>query len=241
MAAINFFADQGATSVASIQGSGLGFFGGSFGQSVELNTWQTATFITNSNGTTQGTAIQNVQYTNAMSGVCTGAAGGTGLWYIPNKNATLNIRFTDSSSRLVQNAELRIFDRVDINYPASGVRTRVAELIHPSDLLTVPGSGDKRWWGDPTHTVDEPAIFTTYAASPNQSPRINTLSEKYTVGGSGIVVPFADSPGPSGFYAGAGNVGVSSSQHDWYCALSASPLTIGSKAQYSLYFSLEYA
>ena len=29
-------------------------------------------------------------------------------------------------------------------------------------------------------------------------------------------------------------------RHDWYCALSSEPTTIGSKTQYALYFSCEY-
>ena len=242
MASLTFWCDNGASAVANLSGSGLGFFGGSFGQSVELGAWQAATFITNSTGTTQGTAIKNVQYQNAMSGIVNGAPGGTGLWYIPNKEATLNIRFTDSTTRLVQNAEMRIFDRVNIDFPASGVRVRIAELIHPSDLLTVPGSGDRKWWGDPTHTGDFPAIFTSYVGTPNQSPRLaKNLYDEYTVGGSGIVVPFANSPGVSGFYAQDGDNGISSAQHDWYAAISASPTSIGSKTQFALYFSTEYA
>lgn len=242
MANISFFANQGATPVSNINGSGLGFFGGSFGQSVELDAWQTATFITDGQGQTQGPAIRNVQYLNAASGICNGASEGTGLQYIPNQEATLNLRFTDSSTRLIQNAELRIFDRVDINFPASGVRTRIAELIHPSDLLTVQGSGDSRWWGDPTHTQDLPAVFTTYAASPNQSERLaKNVHDEYTVGGSGIIVPLSDSPGPSGIYAQDGNDGASATQHDWYIACSASPNTIGSKTQFGLRFSLEYS
>lgn len=241
MATIDFFGDQGAVTISSLQGSGLGFFGGSFGQSVELNTWQTTTFITNSTGTTQGTAIKNLKYLNVASGICNGAAGGTGLHYIPNSEATLNIRFTDSTSRLTQNAELRIFDRVDINYPASGVRVRIAEAIHPSTLLTVEGSGDRKFWGDPLHTADFPSIKPTYAGSPNQSPRISALSDKYTVGGSGIVVPLADSPNASGRFAADGNDGVAGTQHDWYVFISASPLSTGGKTQFGLYFSVEYA
>ena len=54
MASIDFYA--GTTAINNLSGSGLGFFGGSFGQSVELNQWQGTTFITNGNGTTQGGA-----------------------------------------------------------------------------------------------------------------------------------------------------------------------------------------
>jgi len=242
MATIFFLADLGATPISNINGSGLGFFGGSFGQSVELDTFQTATFVTDGQGQTQGPAVKNCKYLNAASGIVNGASEGTGLQYIPNKEATLNLRFTDASLRLITNAEVRIYDRVDIDFPASGVRTRIAELIHPSDLLTVQGSGDSRWWGDPLHTADLPAIHTTYAASPNQSARLaKNVHDEYTVGGSGIIVPLANSPGISGFYAQDGNDGISAVQHDWYLAISAAPNTIGNKTQYGLYFSLEYS
>jgi len=242
MAQISFFADLGSTPISNINGSGLGFFGGAFGQSVELGEWQTSTFITDGQGQTQGPAIKNVTYLNAASGICNGAPAGTGLQYIPNKEATLNIRFTDTSTRLVENVELRIFDRVNIDYPASGVRTRVAELIHPSDLLTVQGSGDSRWWGDPTHTGDLPSVFPSYAGSPNQSPRLaKNLHDEYTVGSSGIIVPLSNSPGNSGVYAGQGLGSFSSRQHDWYVAISASPSILGARTQYALFVSLEYS
>ena len=48
MASISFFA--GSTAINNLSGSGLGFFGGSFGQSVQLNSWQDTTFITDGNG-----------------------------------------------------------------------------------------------------------------------------------------------------------------------------------------------
>lgn len=60
-----------------------------------------------------------------------------------------------------------------------------------------------------------------------------------TLQGSGTTLSLVDSPGASGMYAnGAG--GWTSTQHDWYLAISASPDSIGSKSNFSLYFSLEY-
>ncbi len=60
MAAISFMA--GATTVNNLAGSGLGFFGGSFGQSVQINQFQDTTFITDGAGTTQKGAADNVKY-----------------------------------------------------------------------------------------------------------------------------------------------------------------------------------
>lgn len=51
----------------------------------------------------------------------------------------------------------------------------------------------------------------------------------------------AQSPGESGLYAGNGTTSVHASVlHNWYVALSARPDTIGSKTDYSMYFSCEY-
>ena len=61
------------------------------------------------------------------------------------------------------------------------------------------------------------------------------------VGGSGIYVPLAKSPGPSGQYAGNGSANTGQYyQHDWYVGVTASPDSIGSKTQYGLYVELEY-
>ena len=51
MATISFFGGAN-TPIDNLSGSGLGFFGGSFGSSVELNAFQGSTYITNGAGTT---------------------------------------------------------------------------------------------------------------------------------------------------------------------------------------------
>ena len=60
MASISFFA--GTTAINNLSGSGLGFFGGSFGQSVQINQFQDTTFITDGAGTTQKGSANNVKY-----------------------------------------------------------------------------------------------------------------------------------------------------------------------------------
>jgi hypothetical protein len=236
MATITFYAGE-ATTVQHLSGSGLGFFGGAFGQSVELNAYQDTTFITNGNGTSEGPTCDNNKYFNDGSGYVTSISAPTGLKYIPNARASLNIRFTHGSNVKTQNVKLRVFDRVSANNPASGVWTKVAQLIHPWNAFgsaitpKAVGSGDTFWWGSASH-ASTPAVG---------NPDIRIPSSSYTVGGSGIVVTLAKSPGPSGEYA-AGGTGstVQSVQHDWYVAMTASPRSIGSKTQYGLYVSLEY-
>ena len=96
MASISFYA--GTTAINNLSGSGLGFFGGSFGQSVQLNSFQDTTFITNGNGTTNGGATNNVKYSTDTKAFAAGIVPATGLKYIPNEKATLNVRFTNSSA-----------------------------------------------------------------------------------------------------------------------------------------------
>jgi hypothetical protein len=146
MATITFYAtDYNATSINNLLGSGIGFYGAGFGYSVEVGSYQDCTFITNSTGTTAGPQINNIKYMNAMSGIINGASSGIALTAMPNALATLNIRFTHSSSVQTQNAKLRIYDRSSINNPASGVTTKVAELIHPGTTQVNTGSGDTTW------------------------------------------------------------------------------------------------
>ena len=237
MATISFFGGTN-TPIDNLSGSGLGFFGGSFGSSVELNAFQGSTYITNGAGTIEGAAVNNIKYASATTGYAPSIVPATGLKYIPNKNASLNVRFTHSSNVKTQNVRMRIFDRANANNPASGVWTRVAELLKPmTSYSTVEGSGDVTWWGDSTH--DGTDSQGTFSGSPNRDVRLP--ANQYTVGGSGIVVPLAQSPGPSGQFAGNGSANTGTyTQHDWYVALSASPKSIGAKTQYGLYVSLEY-
>jgi len=237
MATLSFFGGTN-TPIDNLSGSGLGFFGGSFGSSVELNQFQGSTYITKGAGTIEGAAVNNRKYASATTSYAPSIVPATGLKYIPNKNASLNVRFTHASAVKTQNVRMRIFDRVNANNPASGVWTRVAELLKPmTSYSTVEGSGDVTWWGDSTHTGSDSQ--GTFSGSPNRDVRLP--ANQYTVGGSGIIVPLAQSPGPSGQFAGNGSANTGTyTQHDWYVALSASPKSIGAKTQYGLYISLEY-
>ena len=235
MATISFYA--GSTAINNISGSGLGFFGGSFGQSVEINKFQDTTFIPNGAGTTQAGAANNIKYSSDILAFAPGVVPATGLKYIPNEKATCNVRFTNASAVKTQNVRLRIFDRANKDHPASGVITRAAELLHPSTSYSVEGSGDATFWGTSTHTGSD--AQGTFQAGSNPSVRLP--AGVYTVGGSGIIVPLAQSPGPSGYYAGNGSANTASyTQHDWYVAITASPDSIGSKTLYGLYVELEY-
>ena len=178
MASISFLA--GSTAINNLSGSGLGFFGGSFGQSVQINNFQDTTFITDGNGTNNGGAGNNVKYSTDTKAFAAGVVPATGLLYIPNEKATLNIRFSNDSAVRTQNCKLRIFDRVNKDHPASGVITRVCELLHPSNSYSIEGSGDSTWFGSSTHTGSD--AQGTYNASANPSSRLPAGTN--TVGGS---------------------------------------------------------
>jgi len=146
MAAIDYYISTGSDFNINTGLSGLGFFGSNgFGASVAVGAWQGRTYVTDGNGTVQGPEAQNVQFLNAGSGILGQVGTGIGLQAIPNYQATLNVRFTHSSAVKTQNVELRIYDRVNINLGASGVTTKVAEIIHPGNTQVANGSGDSQW------------------------------------------------------------------------------------------------
>lgn len=148
MAQIKFYADSGLGSDFDVDmaGSGLGFYGsGGFGASVAVGSYQENTYVTDANGALQGPQVNNVKWTHANSGEL---SGGTNLHLqdIPNVQASLRVRFSHTSAVQIQNAELRIYDRVTITVGASGVTTKAYECLHPSPTQTgLLGSGAATW------------------------------------------------------------------------------------------------
>lgn len=148
----------------AIGASGIGFFGSSgFGSSVAVGEYQSSTYITNSNGTVQGAEINNVKYVHPNSGLS--GASTLALRNIPNYKATLNVRFNADSAVKTQNAQIRIYDRSNVNNNASGVTTKVAEIVHPSTSEAgLLGSGSTAW-----STLNGSGVTLSLAASPGTS------------------------------------------------------------------------
>jgi hypothetical protein len=143
----------------------LGFYGGGFGFSVEVASFQDTTFITNGAGTSQGPQVDNIKWKDSASGIVNGASSGVALTAIPNYLATLNIRFTHASAVKTQNTKLRIYDRSNINNDASGVTTKVAEIIHANISQALNnGSGDTTW-----NTPAGSAVIMDLVAAPGMS------------------------------------------------------------------------
>jgi hypothetical protein len=199
MALIEFFSGEG-TDINNLSGSGLGFYGaGGYGTSVAVGHYQDTTYITNSTGTaTDAIKVDNVKWVHNASGQI---AGGEirALRDIPNYLATLNIRFTNSTPVKVQNAQLRIFDRVNIDNPAVGVLTKVAVLVHPWDTTSPAGSGSITW------------------GTPGGSGSVVNFSD----------FPSAISPGSGGFSVSGSD--TTDTRHDFYTAISSLPDSVGSK------------
>jgi hypothetical protein len=235
MAEIKFYGNiVGQTGAVSLidhtNGSGLGFYGSSFGVSVPIGSQQTTTYITNANGTNEGARLNNTAKATAGDNNTVGTVNSNGvvlnLDKLPNYLCPLNIRFTHTEAVKVQNCKLRIYDRTSIANNAVGVTTWVYEARHPStdanqSSLNHRGRSPYSWQEyDPAIAMQDMA----FTSSPGMSG-LNTNS--------------SDTNTSLGYVSTAGSL-HSSPRHDWYVALSSEPDTIGSKTNYGLYFTVEY-
>ena len=235
MASIKFYATEedsaniGGTLIDHSNGSGLGFYGAGYGVSVPIASRQDTTWLTNSNGTSsERIQLNNTQYSTDGT-VSINSAAPISLDKLPNGKCPLNIRFDHDEPVRVQNCKLRIFDRSNISNQASGVKTYVFEARHPTNDQAKTNL-DQTARGDTWYDQFDPALGD----------------------GSMTDMPFTSSPGVSGTNTNGNDSDIdlgflsqegtshAALRHDWYCALSAEPDSIGSKLNYALYFSVEY-
>ncbi len=212
----------------TLSGSGLGFFGATAGSSVQIGAFQDTTFVSNGDGSATSGETNNVKYVSSTfpSGQCVLKSASSpldiGLSGIVSFQSTLGIRFGHTTAVKAQNCQLRIYDRTNINYPASGVNTKVAEIVNfngtdptsqGSDGATSNhvGSGDAFWWGEPwpnelvgSQNFYENSLGTKFYNGKDTSAFVNgderigngvAVGDDETVGGTGIIVPLLDSPG----------------------------------------------
>lgn len=241
MATINFYGNlTTATNVSGVYidhaSSGIGFFGGDFGLSVPVDSFQDTTFITNSDGTSQAEQLNNTKY-SSLSGVKFNTNNEKDNNVIPNYYAPLNIRFEHTEAVRVKNCQLRIFDRSDITKNASGVTTAIYEVRHPNSVegastaLKHRGNGaDNHGWTNFLHVdgTDNTVNPMSFTESPGSSGLNGNTSDGTSNTLNGIAGSTTD---------GSAHESV---RHDWYAALSASPDAIGSKTDFGLYFTVEY-
>lgn len=144
MAIINFSANDLAINNVGLNGSGIGFFGDTFGQSVNVSEYQNSSYITDSDGLFQGPQINNVKFVHPASGSINGLTP-INVLNIPNYLATLKISFSHGSAVTTQNARFRCYDRNNINNNPSGVVCMAYETIHPNTSQATTGSGSASW------------------------------------------------------------------------------------------------
>ncbi|MBF83863.1 MAG: hypothetical protein CL489_05235 [Acidobacteria bacterium] len=311
---------NGTAAVQTIGASGLAFYGTNAASSVQIGEYQDNTYVANADGSVYKDQTNNIKYVadtfpsgkTVLGGQIVNPSVSCGLSGVKSFQGTVGIEFGHTTAVKIQNAQLRIYDRANVNYPASGVNTKVAEIINHDgytyasqgtlgNTSNVVGSGDILWWGEPWPVEMVGAAGATYKNSNgvvfingtdadtniNGDSRLSSaaVAGSYdTVGGTGIIVPLSDSPGSGqkaldrndiagssgpiwpkwtqyvnstsrqalffgqskynfddGYNSNKaqGGTGVDT-HHTWSIALSASPLSVGSKDQYGLYVSVEY-
>lgn len=241
MAEIKFFANilsAGSTEIGHSAGSGLGFYGTSYGISVPIGSQQRTTYVTNANGTAQGAQLNNTAMIASGTISATGTVSVNGgdpvyLDRLPNYQCPLNIRFSHPTPVRVQNCKLRIFDRNNIDKPASGVTTWVYEARHPATSGTVSSLSFR---GNKDQTPTEGFTWKEFDPTPGQYDELTLTSSP---GMSGLNTDTYDTNLALG-YTSRNGISHVSTTHDWYLALSSEPESIGSKTQYGLYFTVEY-
>lgn len=210
-AAINFFAGQGGGTFVDLNASGLGFFGASFGTSVQVGEYQDSTFISASDGSAPaGPTATNCKFDTVTSGVIIDGAAAIVPSAVAINSGTLNIRFTFDSAVKTQNVELRIFNRTSITAGAEGVTTQVLQIANGGSGVSSSG--------------------TAIAASSHPG--------WITPSGSGVTMALLSSAGSGGL--SPSGTDTQDIRHDWYTCMSATPLSIGSKENFGLYVQLEY-
>lgn len=242
MAEIKFYANingNSATSDATLirhdLGSGIGFYGSTFGVSVPVDSQQTTTWVTNSDGTASGVRLNNTAMVtmgdNQTAGtVSINSTTAIDIDRLPNYLCPLNVRFTHTEPVRVQNCKLRIFDRSNILNHASGVTTYVWEARHPSNLESVPQL---------SHRANN-NIGTAWYEFSDLGDAMDDMMFTSSPGVSGTNTVTSDTSNPALGYQTTEGVTHASEVHDWYVALSSEPDSIGSKTNYGLYFSVEY-
>lgn len=221
--------NDGTPSLDTLSGSGLAFFGATGGSSVQIGQYQETTYVSNGDASEYTDASSNVKFvgTEFPSGSCVldavpGNSYEMGLSGVRSMYGSLGIEFGHTSEVNVQNCQLRVYDRSNISYPASGVNTKVAEIVNHNGSTwdsqgadnglcsAAVGSGDLYWWGEPWpsehvsknyYTNSVGAVFRNGLDTDSvvngdaRLAAVGVAGSYDTVGGTGIIVPLLDSPG----------------------------------------------
>lgn len=224
--------NDGTPSLDTLSGSGMAFFGSTAGSSVQIGAYQDTSYVSNGDGSVFTDASSNVKFqttsTYPSGWAVLDAVAGTpydmGVTGVRSMYGSLGIEFGNATECTVQNVQLRIYDRGNVNYPASGVNTKVAEIVNHNGSTfdaqgaddglcsAAQGSGDLWWWGEPwpsEYITSDKNYYTNSVGEvfyngrddetvTNGDARLASaaIAGSYdSVGGSGIKVPLLNSPG----------------------------------------------
>ncbi len=138
-AAIDFYAGLGGGSWIDLSVSGIGFFGAIFGTSVQVGQYQDSSFVSSSDGSSEGHEATNCKFVTPSGTSVNGDVEVAPTSMVVN-SGTLNVRFTFDSVVKTQNCELRIFDRVAITNGATGVTTQVLQISNGGSGVSSSGT-----------------------------------------------------------------------------------------------------
>ncbi len=211
-AAVTFFSGDGFT-IQNLNGSGLGFFGtGGFGFSVQVSSYQDRTFITNGAGTIQGFEVDNNKFLDG------GAFGAE-----PNVSGV-----TLLGSGLLLSQLPNYLSTVNIRFTNDTAVTTQNAILYIHDRVSKVNAPS----GVKTQVAEIIHIGT------DNGPVGSGDSVWIRASGNGATVPMVSGPGMSGF-SPAGTA-TSADRHDWFAAISPTPLSIGSHTEFGLFFELEF-
>jgi len=133
-------------SVDYINGTGIQFYGvGGAGYSIQVNNYNSRTFIGNAAGTVYSAEIDNCKWVSE-TGVTWGTEGAQYLLtQLPQDKATLNISFHHDSAVDLQNVAMRAYDGTNVDNAPSGIEIKLADIVHPAIDYSYGGSGDSTW------------------------------------------------------------------------------------------------
>lgn len=177
MATLKFYAD--GNEIPNAEGSGLGFYGANFGSPLTVGGWNSRTFVTSSDGTTQGVEADNCMWVSS-TGVVLGSTGsGIKPTQVPNRQATLEIRLTNDVAVTVPTVTAYFYDRYSIYNAPSGITYKALEIIHPGITQDDTGSGDSTWLTPAGSAVTvslapSPGVSGFYAGNGSNSTRSDT-------------------------------------------------------------------
>jgi hypothetical protein len=145
MPEFSYYVNNSAGSFQDNSGSGIGWYGASFGASVNVGDHASSAYITNGAGTVQGAQCWLTKWTHPASGQIMNSGSGLQLTAIPNSQALINARFTHPTPVRTSSVVFRAFDRETPSRSPSGCVVYACEVIHPDVAQTNNGSGSPTW------------------------------------------------------------------------------------------------